>query len=235
MSRDGSITETFGDGEHLFRLAIGQLRELDDYNDGPPLRWRRLAEGDWYVRDVRDVLRAGLTGGGMVSLEAIVKVNRELDAAQAKQKPVNAPCGDDEYALSLTTKDLEEIERQVGCGIMAVLRRLHKSEYLTKDVLAVLEVALLRAGVDEKRAAILAERVCSEGLHVGALIAKAAMAELPKYWEPLVSCAERVLRVGLHGYQGESLGKSKAGTEKKPSRSRARKSASASSTETEPS
>jgi hypothetical protein len=80
MSRDGSITETFGDGEHLFRLAIGQLRELQEACDaGPPLIARRLWSSEWRVDDVRETIRLGLVGGGMDSVKAAVLTKRYVD------------------------------------------------------------------------------------------------------------------------------------------------------------
>ncbi len=66
MSRDGSITLTWGDGEHRFRLAIGQLRELQEKcNAGPAEIAGRLADGRWRINDVRETVRLGLIGGGM--------------------------------------------------------------------------------------------------------------------------------------------------------------------------
>lgn len=71
MSRDGSIDLTWGDGEHRFRLAIGQLRELQEKCDaGPAEIASRLADGRWRINDVRETIRLGLLGGGMAPAEA---------------------------------------------------------------------------------------------------------------------------------------------------------------------
>ena len=71
MSRDGSITLVWGDGEHRFRLAIGQLRELQEKCDaGPAEIANRLADGRWRVNDVRETIRLGLIGGGTAPADA---------------------------------------------------------------------------------------------------------------------------------------------------------------------
>lgn len=66
MSGDGSITLPYGDGMHVFRLRIGELRELEEKrNDGPYNIYQRLAVFGFRVDDIRETLRLGLIGGGM--------------------------------------------------------------------------------------------------------------------------------------------------------------------------
>jgi hypothetical protein len=80
MSRDGSITLAWGDGEHRFRLAIGQLRELQEKCDaGPAEIAGRLADGRWRVNDVRETVRLGLIGGGMTPGDAHHRTVRYVD------------------------------------------------------------------------------------------------------------------------------------------------------------
>jgi len=80
MSSDGSITFPWADGEYRFRLAIGQLRELQDKCDaGPAQIAHRLGVGLWRVDDVRETLRLGLIGGGMKPVEALILVKRYVD------------------------------------------------------------------------------------------------------------------------------------------------------------
>lgn len=80
MSRDASISFDFGDGEHKFRLAIGQLRELQEKTGVGPMRlFQRLIDGSWMVDDAREVLRIGLVGGGMRPAEALGLVRRYVD------------------------------------------------------------------------------------------------------------------------------------------------------------
>jgi hypothetical protein len=80
LSRDGSISFVWGDGEHRFRLAIGQLRELQEKtNTGPAEVLRRVSSGLWRVDDVRETVRLGLIGGGMAPGEAYKLVQRYVD------------------------------------------------------------------------------------------------------------------------------------------------------------
>lgn len=80
MSGQGSITFDWADGEHTFRLAIGQLRELQDKTDcGPMQILDRLAGRTWRVDDIRETLRLGLIGGGMKPMEALILTKRYVD------------------------------------------------------------------------------------------------------------------------------------------------------------
>ncbi len=79
---DGSGTLTFdwADGPHTFRLAIAQLRELQDKTGvGPAALFDRLASRQWRVDDLRETIRLGLIGGGMDPLDALVLVKRYVD------------------------------------------------------------------------------------------------------------------------------------------------------------
>lgn len=81
MSADGALTMLWGDGEFRFRLAIGQLRELQEKaNAGPPELFERLRTNTWRVDDIRETLRLGLIGGGMSPTDALTKVIRYVDA-----------------------------------------------------------------------------------------------------------------------------------------------------------
>ena len=76
-SRDASLEILFGDGEHRFRLAIGELRELEEKRDaGSPLILRRLMSNEYRVDDVYEVIRLGLIGGGMAATDALKLVKR---------------------------------------------------------------------------------------------------------------------------------------------------------------
>lgn len=70
----------WGDGDYTFRLAIGQLRELQDKTGcGPMELLRRMMAGTWRVDDARETLRLGLIGGGMKPPEALKLVQRYVD------------------------------------------------------------------------------------------------------------------------------------------------------------
>ena len=72
MSGDGSVSKTWGDGEHTFRLRIGEIRELEDKrNAGCFELYRRLADGSCRFDDIRETLRLGLIGGGVPASQAL--------------------------------------------------------------------------------------------------------------------------------------------------------------------
>jgi hypothetical protein len=89
-SEDGSVSLQFGDGEHSFRIAFGQWRELQESVNkprleigeppiGPMALLRCLLEGNAWPHDVREVIRLGLIGGGMKTDRALVLVKRHVE------------------------------------------------------------------------------------------------------------------------------------------------------------
>jgi Phage tail tube protein, GTA-gp10 len=91
MSRAGKLTLQWADGEYDFKLAIGELEELEAAtrrikNDageytyvGPIELHKMIVEGTCLMRDVREVIRIGLIGGGMKPAEALRLVRRYVD------------------------------------------------------------------------------------------------------------------------------------------------------------
>lgn len=80
MSRSGGVDLTWGDGQHNFRLAIGQLRDLEEKTKvGPFELFERLRLNRWKVDDLAHVLRTGLIGGGMPAPQAVDLVTRHID------------------------------------------------------------------------------------------------------------------------------------------------------------
>ncbi|NBJ13339.1 gene transfer agent family protein [Microvirga arsenatis] len=72
MSSDASVSFDWADGEYTFRLAIGQLRELQDKTGvGPYALLARLIDGTWRVDDLRETIRLGLIGGKVDPLKAL--------------------------------------------------------------------------------------------------------------------------------------------------------------------
>ncbi|HWA22330.1 MAG TPA: gene transfer agent family protein [Caulobacterales bacterium] len=62
----------FADGKYAFKLAIGELRGLQNKLDsGPQQIVRRFADGSWRIDDIVETIRWGLIGGGAISLEDI--------------------------------------------------------------------------------------------------------------------------------------------------------------------
>ncbi len=74
---NGLVEAPFGDGVQRFRLTIGGAEELEEKCDaGLVVIARRLASGEWKVRDVRETIRIGLVGGGMDATRALVLIER---------------------------------------------------------------------------------------------------------------------------------------------------------------
>lgn len=81
MSRSGRIEIDWAEGTHGFRLAIGQLVELQERTGvGPAALWRRLVESEWKVGDLRETIRLGLIGGGATPAEALALVRDYVEA-----------------------------------------------------------------------------------------------------------------------------------------------------------
>lgn len=81
MSRDASITLDWADGTYQFRLAWGQLVELQEKVDaGPFVILQRLNSGGWRVQDISQVIRLGLVGGGMKQADALKLVRLHVEA-----------------------------------------------------------------------------------------------------------------------------------------------------------
>lgn len=91
MSRNASINLDFGDGAHAFRLAWGQLVELQEKCDaGPYVVLRRLMDGSWRMADIAETIRIGLVGGGMAPGEAIKLVRRYVEARPPMESILHA-------------------------------------------------------------------------------------------------------------------------------------------------
>ncbi len=80
MSRDGRIEADFADGHYEFRLAWGELEKLQDSLDcGPLVVLDRLQMRQWKIRDVREVIRLGLIGGGLDAGKALKLVRAYVE------------------------------------------------------------------------------------------------------------------------------------------------------------
>lgn len=72
MSRDGSITFPWADGDYTFRLGWGELETLQEAVDaGPWTVLDRLATRQCRVGDISHVIRLGLIGGGHEPVAAL--------------------------------------------------------------------------------------------------------------------------------------------------------------------
>lgn len=79
-NRNAAVDLDFGGGTYRFRLAMGELEELQEVaGAGPYHCLRRLLAGDWHLQDVRDTLRLGLIGGGLPANDALKLTRRYVD------------------------------------------------------------------------------------------------------------------------------------------------------------
>lgn len=79
-NRNGRVELEFADGTYGFRLAIGELEELQEKTEcGPYTLLRRLLANDWKVDDVRQTIRLGLIGSGTEPVAAKKLVERYVD------------------------------------------------------------------------------------------------------------------------------------------------------------
>lgn len=80
MSRDGSITLTWADGDYVFKLGWSELAKLQEAADaGPYVILNRLVDGSWRVADISATIRLGLIGGGMSPTDALKKVREYVE------------------------------------------------------------------------------------------------------------------------------------------------------------
>jgi hypothetical protein len=90
MSRNGSVTLDWADGEHTFRLAIGQLRELQETVNktriklgasliGPATLFEAVRSNNAWPHEIREIMRLGLIGGGTKPADALDLVRRYVE------------------------------------------------------------------------------------------------------------------------------------------------------------
>ncbi|WP_323455120.1 gene transfer agent family protein [Rhizobium sp. Root491] len=78
--RDARISFDWADGTHSFRLAWGQLAELQEKCDaGPYVVLQRLHSGAWRIEDIANIIRLGLIGGGMEPSLALKLARRYVE------------------------------------------------------------------------------------------------------------------------------------------------------------
>lgn len=80
--RDARIELDFADDVYSFRLAWGQLLELQEKTGKGPFRvYKDLNSDDWQVEQIANVIRLGLIGAGMPAVEALKKVRAYVELA----------------------------------------------------------------------------------------------------------------------------------------------------------
>lgn len=79
--RDATVTFDWADGTYSFRLAWGQLAELQEKCDaGPYVVLQRLHSGEWRIEDISNIIRLGLIGGGMAPSPALKLTRAYVEA-----------------------------------------------------------------------------------------------------------------------------------------------------------
>lgn len=119
MTRNATITMPFGDNDYVFRMAWGEVVQLQELRDcGPYVVLDRLVTGRWYNQDIREPIRLGLIGGGLKPVEALKLVrtyveqrpvveNLELATLVLQAALVGAP---EEPVGDVAGKDVEKID-----------------------------------------------------------------------------------------------------------------------------
>ncbi|NSY68946.1 gene transfer agent family protein [Agrobacterium tumefaciens] len=80
MMRDARVSFDWADGTYSFRLAWGELGELQEKCDaGPYLVLQRLHSGAWRIEDITNIIRLGLIGGGMEPAPALKLARRYVE------------------------------------------------------------------------------------------------------------------------------------------------------------
>lgn len=79
MNYKGEVTAPWGDGEHLFKLSVAGLLELEEKTKSPfAVVFSRVSGGGYGVADISETIRLGLIGGGKTPIEAKTLVDRYL-------------------------------------------------------------------------------------------------------------------------------------------------------------
>src|SRR5262245_63212698 len=81
MAINGEVELTWGDGEHKFNIAkLKCILELEDKcGVGVAEIYSRISNGKWKFNDIRETLRLGLIGAGMMPDKALRLINRYCD------------------------------------------------------------------------------------------------------------------------------------------------------------
>lgn len=79
MNYKGEVTAPWGDGEHLFKLSVAGLLELEEKTKNPfAVIFARVNGGAYSIPEISETLRLGLIGGGKSPIEAKALVDRYL-------------------------------------------------------------------------------------------------------------------------------------------------------------
>lgn len=83
------IDALFGDGAKAFRLTIGGAEAVEELcGVGIPVILRRLAAQECRTKEVREVIRQGLIGGGMTREQAAIELQKHAEDSIARHVPL---------------------------------------------------------------------------------------------------------------------------------------------------
>lgn len=79
--------------------------------------------------------------------------------------------GDAERNFCLTPALIDELERQLGAGLGAIMSRLHRLECTRRDIFETIRLAMIGGGEDPQRAAQLIETYAARPIQKSHLLA----------------------------------------------------------------
>lgn len=80
-NRNSTITLQWADGDYTFRLAWGQLIELQEKtNCGPGYLLDQMWQNNWKVEHISQIIRLGLIGGGKTPSEALTLTRNYVES-----------------------------------------------------------------------------------------------------------------------------------------------------------
>ena len=105
-NRSSTITLPWADGDYTFRLAWGQLIELQEKTDcGPGFLLDKMWQNNWKVQHISEIIRLGLVGGGLTPAEALKKTRTYVESRPPME---NLPLAQAILAIALQGAPEEE-------------------------------------------------------------------------------------------------------------------------------
>jgi len=76
----GDFVTDWADGQYTFRLTVNGAIELEQKCEAPfAVIFQRLTSGQYKIADIREAIRLGLIGGGMVPSDALKLTRQYVD------------------------------------------------------------------------------------------------------------------------------------------------------------
>lgn len=112
MSLKPEVILHFGDAEYLFRLNGKEIEELQKVcgNIGFAAIYQRVNLGVWFWRDLYEVARLGLIGGGMGAIEAKGLTDFYIGHTKANYPLVSGPDNPESIAKAVLAAAMHGFE-----------------------------------------------------------------------------------------------------------------------------